>query len=111
MPCFRGPSANISILSNFGQLFSNCFLDIEKFFQMLSTCQVSDQLDHSNKNCGGGGENLTPAIPICKKSGLFRVKILDAVFYSLFILLKIQPTSVSIRGPDDSNILYFEQIF
>ena len=38
------------VLSNFLANFSNFFLDIEKLYQILSTCQNSDQLDHSNRN-------------------------------------------------------------
>ena len=34
--------------ATFWQFFSNVFLDIERFYQVLSTCQISDQLDHSN---------------------------------------------------------------
>ena len=52
-------NADISILRNFLAIFSNFFLDIEKFYQVLPTCQISDQLDHSNRNYGGGeGQNL-----------------------------------------------------
>ena len=47
-------NADISILSNFLAIFKKIFLDIEKFYQMLSTCQISDQLDHSNRNYRGG---------------------------------------------------------
>ena len=45
-----------------------------KFYQVLSTCKISDQLDYSNRNYRGG-KNLPPpsAIPICEKPGLFRV--------------------------------------
>ena len=71
-------NADISILSNFlatfFKFFSNFFLDIEKFYQVLSTCQISDQLDHSNKNYSGGGIRPPPAILICKRLSLFRVK-------------------------------------
>ena len=47
------------------QFFSNFFLDIEKFYQVLSTCQISDQLDHSNRNYkvvagGGWAESALP---------------------------------------------------
>ena len=58
--------------ANFWQFFSTIFLDIEKFYQVLSTCQISDQLDHSNRTYRRG---QNPAIPICKKDGLLRVKI------------------------------------
>ena len=44
---------DISVLTNFLAIFSN-FFDIEKFYQILSTCQISDQLDHSNRNYRGG---------------------------------------------------------
>ena len=42
--------------------FSNSFLDIKKFCQVLSTCQISDQLHHSNRNYrgGGGAESVLP---------------------------------------------------
>ena len=69
-------NADISVLSGFLAIFSNFFLHIENFCQVLFTCQISDQLDHSNRNYrGGGGDRICslPAIPICKKSGLFRV--------------------------------------
>ena len=36
--------------------FFNFFLVVEKFCQVLCTCQSSDQLDH---NTGGGGQNHT----------------------------------------------------
>ena len=73
-------NANISNLSNFLAIFSNSFLDIEKFYQVLSTCQISDQLDYSNRNYRG--KNLRPttttsAIPICKSLaclGLMRLQ-------------------------------------
>ena len=58
------------------QSFSNFFLDIEKFYQVLSTYQISYQLDHSNRSYIGG-QNLPPpppVIPICKKPSLFRAK-------------------------------------
>ena len=47
---------------------------------MLSTCQVSDQLDHSNRNYGkegGGAESAPPppAISIFKKPGLFGLRL------------------------------------
>ena len=66
-------NADISILSNFLAIFSDFFLRIEKFYQVLSTCQISDQLDHPNRNYRGG-QNPPLAIPICKKPSLFRVK-------------------------------------
>ena len=47
-------NADIIILSNFLALFFNFFPDIEKLCPELSTCQISDQLDHSNRNYGGG---------------------------------------------------------
>ena len=53
------------------------FLSIEKFCQILATCQISDQLDHSNRDySGGGGGRICPpqATPIYKNPGLFRVK-------------------------------------
>ena len=58
-----------------GNFFSIFFLYIKKFYQVLSTCQISDQLDHSDSDYRGGGQNLPfPAIPICKKPGLLRVE-------------------------------------
>ena len=48
-------NADISILSNFLAILFIFFLDIEKFCQVLSTCQISDELDHSNRNYRGGG--------------------------------------------------------
>ena len=70
-------NADINILRNFLLIFSIFFLDIEKFYQALSTCQISDQLNYPNRNYkgGGGAESALPlAIPICKKPSLFRVK-------------------------------------
>ena len=69
-------NADINILRNFLLIFSNFFLDIEKFYQALSTCQISDQLNYPDRNYeGGGAESALPlAIPICKKPSLFRVK-------------------------------------
>ena len=51
-----------------GNFFSDFFLDIEKFYQILSTSQISDQLDHSNRNYSGScpPPPPSPAIPICK---------------------------------------------
>ena len=40
--------------SGLGDLF---FLDIETFYQALSTCQFSGQFNHPNRNYGGG-QNL-----------------------------------------------------
>ena len=69
-------NADSSVLSNILAIFFKFFLYIEKFYQVLSICQILDQLDHSNKL--QRGQNLPPppppAIPICKKPGLFRVK-------------------------------------
>ena len=43
------------------QFSPNFFLDIEKFYQVLSTFQISDQLDHSNRNYReGGAEYVLP---------------------------------------------------
>ena len=53
-------NADISVLSNFLALFLNFFLYIEKFYQVLSTCQISDQLEHSNRNYRGGAESALP---------------------------------------------------
>ena len=47
-------NADISILSNFLAIFFGFFLHIEKFYPVLSTCQISDQLDHPNRNYRGG---------------------------------------------------------
>ena len=52
-----------SVLNNFLAIFFNFFLDIEKFYRILSTCQNSDQLDHSNKNYSH--TNLQKALPAC----------------------------------------------
>ena len=71
-------NADISILSDFLAIFSDFFLHIEKFYRVLSTCQISDQLDHPNRNYMGGGEDSAPpppAIPICKKPALFEVNM------------------------------------
>ena len=48
-------NADINVLRNFLLIFSNFFLDIEKFYQALSTCQISDQLNYPNRNYEGGG--------------------------------------------------------
>ena len=54
-------NADISVLNDFLAIFSNFFLDIEKFYQVLSTCQISDQLDNSNRNYRGeGAESALP---------------------------------------------------
>ena len=55
-------NADINILRNFPLIFSNFFLDIEKFYQALSTCQISDQLNNPNRNYegGGGAESALP---------------------------------------------------
>ena len=56
-------NADISVLRNFLAIFFEFFLDIEKFYQVLPTCQISDQLDHSNRNYGGkGAESALPRI-------------------------------------------------
>ena len=67
---------DISVLRNFLAIFFYFYLNIEKFYQLLSTCQISDQLDHSNRNYGGGGGQNPAAIPICKKPGLFKINLL-----------------------------------
>ena len=69
-------NADISILSNFLAIFSD--LHMEKLYKVLSTCQISDQWDHANRK-------FCPpplAIPICKKPGLFRVKVETSKFTS-----------------------------
>ena len=75
-------NADISILSNFLAIFSD--LHMEKLYKVLSTCQISDQWDHANRKLqGGGGRFCLPlAIPICKKPGLFRVKVETSKFTS-----------------------------
>ena len=84
---FRWTSAQKMLISAFWatswQFFSNFFLDIEKFYQIPSTYQFSDQLDHPNRNYRGGGGRICPppAILICKKPGLFRVKISRVKFW------------------------------
>ena len=55
-------NADISVLSNFLTIFVNFFLDIEIFYQVLSTCQISDQLDHSSRHYRGE-QNLTTPPP------------------------------------------------
>ena len=43
------------------QFLKTFFLDIETFYQTLSTCLISDQLDHPNRNYkGGGAESALP---------------------------------------------------
>ena len=89
-------NADISVLSNLLAIFSN-FFDIEKFYQVLSTHKISDQLDYSNRNYrGGGGGGAESAIPICKKPDLFRVKLVS--FYS---------NSVT---PENSRCLHFASV-
>ena len=56
-------NADISVLSNFLAFFSNFFLDIEKFYQVLFTCQIGHQLNHSNRNYRGGGGGAESALP------------------------------------------------
>ena len=53
-------NADISVFSNFLEFFSNFFLYIDKFYQVLSTCQISDQLDNLNRNYRGG-ESAPPS--------------------------------------------------
>ena len=75
---FEGPvlmervlkNADISILSNFQAIFYK-FFSAEKFYQALSTWQISNQLDHPNRNYRGG--RICPPPAICKKPGLFRI--------------------------------------
>ena len=71
-------NAYINILRNFLLIFSNFFLDIEKFYQALSTCQISDQLNYPNRNYeeGGGGGRIcpSPGHTNLQKPSLFRVK-------------------------------------
>ena len=74
----KAENADISILSNFLAIFCDFSL-YREIYQVLSTCYISNQLDHSNRNYrwGGGGRICPPpAIPICKKPGLFRVNLL-----------------------------------
>ena len=56
----KAENADISVLSNFLAIFFKFFLYIEKFYQVLSTCQISDQLDHSNRNYRLGAESALP---------------------------------------------------
>ena len=56
----KAKNADISVLSNFLAIFFKFFLYIEKFYQVLSTCQISDQLDHSNRNYRLGAESALP---------------------------------------------------
>ena len=70
-------NADISIFKNFQAIFFGFFLHIEKFYQVLSAYQISGQLGHPSRNYrgrGGGRFCPPPAIPVCKKPGLFRVK-------------------------------------
>ena len=62
-------NADISRLSNFVVIFFQTLFDIEKFYQVLSTCQISDQLGHSNRNYRGGGtKSALPQPYQCAKS-------------------------------------------
>ena len=72
-------NADINILRNFQLIFSNFFLDIEKFYQALSTCQISDQFNYPNRNYeGGGAESALPwpyqsaKSPACLELSLFQ---------------------------------------
>ena len=67
-------NADISVLSSFLAIFSNFSLDIEKFYQVLSTRQISDQFVHSNRNYGGGIISPPPAIKICKSPACLGLK-------------------------------------
>ena len=72
-------NADISILSNLLAIFSDFFLHIEKFYQVLSTCQISGQLETEIT----GGQILPPPPRPCQfaKSpaclGLKRVQVQD----------------------------------
>ena len=46
-------NADISIFSKFLATFFQFFFTIEKFCHIVSTCQVSNHLDHSNRNYRG----------------------------------------------------------
>ena len=80
-------NADISILSNFLAIFSNFFLHIEKFCQVLYTCQISDQLDHLNRNYGGGGAESALPRPYQSANCLACLWLKDDQFYLLVRLL------------------------
>ena len=67
-------NADISILSNLLAIFWQLFSRYREIYQVLSAWQISDQLDNSNRNYREGQNLPSPAIPISKKPGLFRVK-------------------------------------
>ena len=56
-------NVDISVLSNFLVIFFDFFLHIEQFCQVLFTSQISDQLDHSNRNYIGGGAESALSLP------------------------------------------------
>ena len=68
-------NADVRILSNFQAIVFGFFLHIEKFYELLSTCQISDHLDHPSRNYRGG-QMLPPLAghTNLQKPGLFRVK-------------------------------------
>ena len=69
-------NADINVLRKFLTIFFDFFLDIEKFDQVLSTCQISDQLNLQTEITeGGGGGNLpSPDHTNLQKARMFRVK-------------------------------------
>ena len=78
-------NAGGSILSMFLVTFSIFFFNIENLCQVLSTSEVSNQLDHSNRNYGRAEQNLPPSgdtNPICKKPSLFRINSYQMTFSS-----------------------------
>ena len=75
-------NADISTLSKFFATFLKFFVNFDKLYQIPFTCQVLGQLDHPNRNYRGRERGRIPpppppALPICKRPGLFRVKVID----------------------------------
>ena len=88
-------NADISVLSNFLAIFFHFFFDIEKFYQVLYTCHISDQLDHSNRNYRGGHTNLQEARPVYGLRPLYlNLNIIQSsqTFYVIVFLLHIRIT-------------------
>ena len=94
-------SADISVLSNFLAIFFEFFLHIEKFCQVLFTCQISDQLDHSNRNYRGGGAESAKS-PACLGLIVF-CRMMQVPVYSLFRRL-LKQNSAKTHGTDYTDI-------